>query len=279
MGDNHELTPLKEDDGGNRGGSSKNSIGWFEKLLSDLDLIELESNHDEDDFDSDKKEFDPFSRKRTACMYAASLLAVLVNLIIIPASLTKMEDKRMDPIEPSGSPSSTPTLSPIPTLAPSMWGAQTSSPATTNDGNYSNNSPSLPGAPLSPVYPGEATVPQVPTLVTQNPYPAINFDLPPYTLDALNDYDTTRESPQSKALTWLMLDPALNQYSSTRQRQRLALATLFFSTNEPPYGPDPDIFSSLFDNHEEQVMYAQETVWVNATNWMSYDIHEVSILL
>ncbi|CAB9521892.1 Leucine Rich Repeat [Seminavis robusta] len=84
-----------------------------------------------------------------------------------------------------------------------------------------------------------------PSGLPNQPHSIIFQAFPNYTLEALKD----PKSPQSLAHQWLLSDLEANNYTLTsRQKQRFALATLFYATN----GND----------------------WLNNDNWLSHSAHE-----
>ncbi|CAB9503899.1 Leucine Rich Repeat [Seminavis robusta] len=84
---------------------------------------------------------------------------------------------------------------------------------------------------------------------TVSPSIEINLPLPVHTIEALRN----PSSPQSKAYEWLIKDPAYFQYSNDRKLQRMALATLYYSTN----GPNWTFANSMltYDSDECQWFY------------------------
>jgi hypothetical protein len=80
---------------------------------------------------------------------------------------------------------------------------------------------------------------------------------PEYTLAAFNN----PASPQSKAFGWMLRDPNFGTYSSSRMRQRFALATLYYSTN----GDDWWLANYTI---------SQTTVRGGLLPWLSYLDHE-----
>ena len=73
--------------------------------------------------------------------------------------------------------------------------------------------------------------------------------LPDYTVDAVLQ---SPDSPQGKAMDWLLGDPKLMDYPDWRLLQRFVMATLYYSTN----GDE----------------------WFNDFNWTQYDVHECNWL-
>lgn len=69
-------------------------------------------------------------------------------------------------------------------------------------------------------------------LSDQTPQEYLLSILPDYTLEAIFKEDNTTESPQSKALQWLLEDKHLPYYPSWRAIQRFALATIFYATGK-----------------------------------------------
>ncbi|CAB9528648.1 receptor-like protein kinase precursor [Seminavis robusta] len=229
-----------------------NPIRW---ILSYMQCIAF--TEEEDD------EQNPFSKRRLCFIVFIALLSIVINLIVIPVVLTRMEHSRSD------------RQTPPPTRAPTTQLTNTSSPT------------------FGPL-PTPSPVPNIPVPIPNNA--AVAIALPPYTLDALND----PQSPQFKAFQWLADDPNVATYSSFRTLQRMALATIFYATNtntdeeeiesasnkqgkllqtrqqdstpetEAPDGFDPDVFANLFDGESQELVL----VWKDATHWLSYTIHE-----
>ena len=76
--------------------------------------------------------------------------------------------------------------------------------------------------------------------------------LPEYTVTAISNSPpagSPDRAPQAEAYTWLQSDPAVDSYSVDEQKQRFALATLFYATSQAP-------------NH---------TSWNTFSNWVDYD--------
>lgn len=253
---------------------SKNLLTW---CLSELECID----------EADGKEIDPFSKRRIRFFVFVAVLSVVVNLVVIPLSLTGMEERKKNYTQ-------------APTTAPNTILTPTTGPTTSNGGNNNMNTPSLspsssskapnsvnppptntntdspvpgPPKPTFTIIPpqGEPTQPTKPAAVA----------LPPYTLTALEN----SQSAQSKAYAWLTADPNLGSYPSSRQLQRMALATLFYATNDKYYKvlfgrsaagvADPEVFTKLFDdNKNNQQQKEMQVYWTNASNWLSYEIHE-----
>lgn len=82
---------------------------------------------------------------------------------------------------------------------------------------------------------------------TQSPEDNLLSLLPELTRNAI---DKEQNSPQTKAFEWMLQDPNLADLPDSRQVQRFALATLFYSTNSPSGG------------------------WFEHDNWLSHDVHE-----
>ena len=239
--------------------------GFCVRLLAELQCIIVSENDDQ--------EQDPFSRRRLVFIFGIAVLAIVVNLIVIPISLANMENKKNE-IPPTVQPTSQPTLQP--TLSPTFFG-ETRSP-TTNEPSSQPSTPATASLPTPTHMPSSSALP-LPTQASPVSF-GNAIDLPPYTLEALNDPN----SPQSRAFQWISQDPNLSSYNPSRKRQRMALATFFYSTNENYHnnvpsqtqtqtqdGLDPDIFSNLFDDNSPSPPGA---LWTNASHWLSYDVHE-----
>ncbi|CAB9506676.1 LRR receptor-like serine threonine-protein kinase [Seminavis robusta] len=85
----------------------------------------------------------------------------------------------------------------------------------------------------------------VPSMAPTSLEPSLLSLLPDHTIKAVED----KESPQYKALEWLLDDPHVYEYPDWRIRQRHALMTVFYATAGP-------------------------TKWLNNTGWGSYSMHE-----
>lgn len=78
--------------------------------------------------------------------------------------------------------------------------------------------------------------------------PSLEYPLSILPTPAVEAIGADQTSPQALAYQWLLQDPSLSIYTSSRIIQRFSLATFFHSTN----GQN----------------------WIRNTNWLSYDIHE-----
>jgi len=247
--------------------------GCFARVLEGLDCIRVGDDGAEED------EINPFSKRRLVFVAGMAVLAVLVNLIVVPLVLANLNDSTdydnvisysptitMIPRETSSTTSTSlsEALSPI-SIGPVPTISVTPSPTT--------NEPTISPTKTGPAF-------QIPTLTrTQEPTRLpidLEMGLPLYTTDVIND---TPNSPQAKAYNWLLKDPNFDTYSSSRKRQRMALATLFYATNQDFFTAslqdpqiDPDIVSTLFQGNDDEsggVVY-----WTNADGWLSYNVHE-----
>ena len=77
--------------------------------------------------------------------------------------------------------------------------------------------------------------------------------LPDYTVTAITNSPpaggSAERAPQAEAYTWLQSDPVVDSYSVEVQKQRFALATLYFATSQAP----------------------NYTSWNSFSNWVDYD--------
>jgi Leucine-rich repeat (LRR) protein len=207
----------------------------------------------------DEKEQDPFSQRRLWFIFVVALLSIVINLIVMPIALARMDKGSASS---TASPTITPSRVPPPPMSPTV-------------------SPTIYGQTYAPTKQQE----QVPTAVPLSPGPmppnlTVPIALPPFTLEKINNPAT----PQYKAFQWLIHDPNIASYTTSRIMQRMGLATFFFATNGPfqnqtqipqtqqqksSRGIDPDVFGKLFDGRQHQ-----NIMWNQSTHWLSYDIHE-----
>jgi hypothetical protein len=210
--------------------------------------------------DSGETEPYPFSKRRLCFVFVVALLSIIINLIVMPLALTRMDRASSPPTtSPTIAPSRVPPPSTNPTVSPTIFG-QTFAPTTQQE-----QTPPM-GSPVSP----EQTPPNM----------TVPIALPPFSLEAINNPAT----PQYKAFQWLLHDPNIASYTTLRTMQRMALATFFFATNVPFQNQteiaqneqqktsprmDPDVVNNLFNGNQHQAV-----VWNKSTHWLSYDIHE-----
>lgn len=260
--------------------------------------------------DNDENDqLNPFSKRRMLFVFLITVLAIVVNLIIIPIALTNMDHRRINKQQALNQ--TTPPATDPPSIQPSISTSPTEVPsqAPSQEPTLSSKPSSLPSQmpSLSPTKEGETRPPTVkpteaptksPTQLPSNtptialttsptqrpitapiPSQAVAIALPPYTIQALDNPN----SPQYKAFQWLAADPNLNTYTAFRQYQRMALATFFFATNydydSPSQGGgnammDPAISANLFANNNNNNNGNIPTTWYSSSAWLSYTTHE-----
>ena len=103
-------------------------------------------------------------------------------------------------------------------------------------------------------------------------------------------------SPQARAYQWMQQDPNVATYTPGRMQQRMALAIFFYATNfedltvvvseqppeerqeEVPNEVVSDVFNNLFGGDGDGTTNVRPlpmtVVWDDATDWLSYDVHE-----